>query len=407
MGFGDNDEVGDQPVDPIDDDARSDSGSKKKRPNRKRKFSTAEEDKAAVPPDWLIEDLIPMDADVALYASPQHLKSFLALDLGASIAMGCKALGLFEVKHPGPVFYFAGEGFTSMRKKRRVAWEIQHGYGPYSATGIKFGNGVLITTDDELVEEDIVEIEEVLDAEKSRLFIIDTKNRALNGQDEDKSHVAAKYLNCLQRVRERIGGSSLTIGHMGWDGERERGSSAFRGGFDTILWIDKMKRNLDTGEHVISLLIRKQKDDEDGQRYYMRAIKVQTPEGDSLVLEPMTKQDGLAAFAETKIQTSKTNPATVEAAMREIRPLGGTAGTREIAQKIAEMSDQKLNTVETYLSRNRGPGDKFEKYVFGDPREAKWCIPGQHLEGTEPGSWSAGVKNFGQDPGAGQAVIFN
>jgi hypothetical protein len=305
-----------------------------------------------------------MGVDAAVYAAPQHLKSFFALDLACSIGTGVKALGQFEVKEPGRVFYFAGEGYNAMRKKRRVAWEVAHGLEPYSCSAVQFANRTLITSDDELIEGDINEVEELLTTEKSRLFVIDTKNRALNGQDEDKSHVAAKYLNTLQKVRERIGGSSLTIGHMGWDGERQRGSSAFWGGFDTIFYIDKMKKDAETGEHIISILVRKQKDEDDGQRYFLRAVRAETPEGDSsLVLEPITEKEGMAAlFAEGKANQSKTTPAAFEQAIREIRPRGGVAGTREIANRIADNTHQKLNTVEVYLTTHRNPGGKFHRY---------------------------------------------
>jgi hypothetical protein len=350
-------------------------------PSGKKRFTTRADHKALPPPQYVVQDLIPLDGDVIIYAPWGHLKSFVALDLAFSIATACKALGLFHVPEAGPVIYFAAEGFTSMVKKRATAWEIAHGYEPYGVeNNIYFVDDVLTTTDDSRIEQDIHDVEELLEGRKCKVFIIDTMNRALNGQDEDKAHVAAKYLNIAKMARKRIGGTSLTIAHAGKDLDRGiRGSSAWGAGFDTIILIDRHEKDETTGDHMISFTIAKQKDDEDGQRYYLRSRLISTPDGDSLVLDPMEQEEGSVILRKTSRMA--TTDEDVISAIRLLVPGGGLVGTKELARQIAETTHQKLNTVEQALARNRVPGKPFHRFVFGDPANSKWCIPGMHMEG--------------------------
>lgn len=359
------------------DDSYDDPRREEKKPEKpRRRFRSRREQKDEPAPTWLIEGLIPEDADVAIYANWGSLKTFLATDLAFAIATGGKALGVFPVSTPGPVFFFVGEGYKSMGHKRATAWEIEHGYEPYSVENIFFSDGVPITTDDRMVDEDIEDIEDILAGQKAKLFVIDTMNRALNGQDEDKAHVASKYLNTVKKIRDRIGGSSLTIAHLGKDPDRGgRGSSGFEAGFDTILTIDQCEKN-ENGEHVISFYVRKQKDADDGQRFYCKARVVATPQGDSLILESISEDEGLKALMDKRATKSDTNPDAVVAAIKELVPNGGLVGQNELAKKIAEMTDQKVETVKKQLSRQRE--GIFRKYIF----DGKWCMPGCHLIGS-------------------------
>ena len=61
------------------------------------------------PVEWLIEDIIPKKAFVALYAPPASYKSFIALDMAEAVATGRDWMGK-TVKQSGVVLYIAGEG---------------------------------------------------------------------------------------------------------------------------------------------------------------------------------------------------------------------------------------------------------------------------------------------------------
>src|SRR6266849_2165500 len=58
--------------------------------------------------DWLIDGLLPAKSFACLYGPPGSYKSFLALDIGLSIANGRPFVGLSTQQ--GDVAYIAGEG---------------------------------------------------------------------------------------------------------------------------------------------------------------------------------------------------------------------------------------------------------------------------------------------------------
>jgi AAA domain len=219
--------------DPKDDPSRDEP--EKQTDRKPTRFRTRAQSRELPPPSYLVDGLIQEGSDCVLYADKQSLKSFIALDLGMSIATGTMALGTFKVTRPGIVFYFAGEGRDNLERKRATAWEISHGFQPFSVENIYIGSGATMTSDTDVASaiRDMLEIIGDKLNEVPVLFVIDTLSRALNGQDEDKAHVSAQYLNRIQTMRNRIGGTSLTIAHTGKDkGRGIRGSGGY--GLDLI-----------------------------------------------------------------------------------------------------------------------------------------------------------------------------
>jgi hypothetical protein len=75
------------------------------------------------PTCWLIRDFLEHAALARISAPPGCCKSFLAVDIAASVATGHDFHGL-AVKS-GPVFYMPGNGLNDMKKRFR-AWEIHN-----------------------------------------------------------------------------------------------------------------------------------------------------------------------------------------------------------------------------------------------------------------------------------------
>jgi AAA domain-containing protein len=347
-------------------------------------FRTRKEHKLLPPPQWLVQDLIPENADIVLYALWGHLKSFVAVDLAYSIVTACTALGLFEVKNPGPVIYFCGEGHDPMAKYRATAWEIAHGFEPYDDPRVQdlhIADGVPPTDKDKLIEEVIEDVAHVLDGQKARLTIIDTMSRALGRQKENDVDVANGYLDTLKKIRSRVGGSTLTLAHAGKDLSRGiRGSSGYGGGFDAILLIDICEKD-DERAPYISLLVQKQKDGEDGQRYFWRGRRVPVDEErESLVLDPLTEDEWNTFQFSGGRRTQSVGGTTkeiIQIALEELKPGGGTVTTADLCRKITVHTHQSEATVRKQLER--GKKTVFKDYVSPDGKG--WCLPGCHLEG--------------------------
>jgi hypothetical protein len=179
-------------------------------------------------------------------------------------------------------------------------------------------------------------------------------SRALNGQDEDKANIAAKYLNNVKKIKDRIGGTSLTIAHTGKDRARGlRGSSGYFAGFDTVLAVNTTQ-DPDTLLHTSELTIEKQKDGITGIHYWFQSREIEIPDGKSLVLDPIDDEVG-------KKDMTKRKPMKYEdvyVAIRSLAPNGSILTKREVATQVAATLNITVNGVERALDRDKEKGDK-------------------------------------------------
>jgi len=370
---------------------------------RRNHFSTRDEDRSLPPPQWLISDLIEDDTDVALVAPSKFLKSFLATELACSIATKRPVFGRLAVARQASVFYCAAEGAQSLKKRRITAWEMARGLDPYSARRVHVASAtpMLSSTDAaEFVEDARAHMQP---GDRSGLFIIDTMNRALNGADEDKSSTASAYFNLLAPIRRALGGSTLTVHHMGKNLDKgARGSSAFYAGFDTVIVIDKAVKDETSGDYFLTVRVDKQKDGEDGQEFHLRAQTVLTPDGPSLVLEPASEDEAKRA-AGKQVGLRRTE---LGAALRKFGACpggsnawdgkrGGTT-TRVLAELIARdratteegvrgITDKEINVLVAALNKGARGGGPFEAYVVSAHSGGRqWAIVDGTLEEEIP-----------------------
>jgi len=311
----------------------------------KRKFRSRAESRMVQPPSWLVQDVLQEGTDMAIYAPSGYCKSFVAVDLAMALATGKPALGSLAVARDGVVFYAAGEGKANLEKRRVTAWEVANGFEPYGVENLYVGEG-LIASSDETISADVGEMKEILGGRSASAVFVDTLGIALNGLDEDKSHVAARYFSFLRRLREETGAAvSVTIGHFGKDhGRGERGSSAFRASFDTVIWITNHKKD-DGGVHTIEIEVQKQKDGEDGQKYWLQTRRVETPDGDSLVLEPLTEDDAAEVLSDKR----KLSKDDVAVALAELCRGGGHVNKRQLAKHLEKKLGMSTSGVEKAL----------------------------------------------------------
>jgi hypothetical protein len=70
------------------------------------------------PPTWLVRDVLTKGAVGFIAGQPKSYKSWVALDLGLSVASGQPFLGHFAIEDPGPVLYVQEEDSGPMVKRR-------------------------------------------------------------------------------------------------------------------------------------------------------------------------------------------------------------------------------------------------------------------------------------------------
>lgn len=86
------------------------------------------------PPSWRVENLIPEGSTAVLFGESNSFKSFVAVDIGCSIAVNMSWHGL-SVK-PGHVVYVASESAYGIATKRIPAWMAHHNIARERRRGI-------------------------------------------------------------------------------------------------------------------------------------------------------------------------------------------------------------------------------------------------------------------------------
>ncbi|MCL2122659.1 MAG: helicase RepA family protein [Desulfovibrionaceae bacterium] len=200
-------------------------------------------------PEDRIEDLLPAQGTVILYGPSMSAKTFIALDMCFSIAMGTK---WFDWKtYPCEILYVNLEGGHSI-KKRIKAWMQETGEGYPDAVGFTLDRFNL------LKEEDVNAIIEI--SPKGGMVVIDTMNRATPGADENSSTDMSLIIEAADKIYRAIGGLVVIITHTGKDITKgPRGHSSLIPAVDAAIEVRRQEKT-----NSRSILFKKVKDGEDG-----------------------------------------------------------------------------------------------------------------------------------------------
>ncbi len=215
------------------------------------------------PIQWLIENEIPEGGLTVLYGDSGSGKSFLALDYALRIAQESN------------VVYVAGEGLGGY-PDRLLAW------GNHNKQS--FGGFHLIDDAISMLDEiAVATFIEVIAPLKPKLIVIDTLARAMLGGDENSARDMGLFIDACNRIQHELGAAVLVVHHTGKNRSGERGSSALRGGADSMI-------EMSNEDGLISVSCAKSKDREPFKTRYMWLVKVATrDERDSCVLLPAEK----------------------------------------------------------------------------------------------------------------------
>jgi len=179
--------------------------------------------------DWLIRDYFERATLACLFGLSGTMKSFVALDVGLSIAAGLPWQGC-RVKQ-GPVIYVAGEGFGGLSKRIKV-WTRQHdvsGSIPFYVSD----RAVAVLDPDSMAD-----AQAAIDALAGQvgnpaLVIVDTVARNFGPGNENATPDMSAFVAGLDALKSRYGCAVLAVHHTGLTAqERGRGSYALHAGLD-------------------------------------------------------------------------------------------------------------------------------------------------------------------------------
>jgi putative DNA primase/helicase len=227
------------------------------------------------PQSWLIQGLIPADSLVMLYGARGQGKTFLALDIAASVASGRAWLGC-PVVQKGKVCYLLAERPEGIA--RRMAGWLQHtGATPDEIQNVFVADaGAIKIDDDDGVNKIVASIHSelkigstLLDARSGQtpppaadclqLLVIDPMAAYMRGAENDAGETT-KFMHCARRISAHFGCSVLFVHHEGKGNYNNslgaRGSSAIEAALDTILYLEP-----DKDDETLSVLsMTKQRD---------------------------------------------------------------------------------------------------------------------------------------------------
>jgi hypothetical protein len=230
-------------------------------------FLTYAEMEAMPAPEWLVEGVILKRSTALLFGKSNAFKSFIAIDIGMSVASGIRWHGNRTAQ--GKVCFVATEGANGVGSKRIPAWLEQHGV-------IERGNTFLYPR--EICLDVAEQVTAVIETMKSiggfALVVLDIFGGTMVGSEiEDKT--ARAWVHGIQRILRETGASVLVVAHTGWqDDTRARMHTHFWGSFDSRMRVEGDKSALTT-----SLAIERHKDADSAGSWGFKMVEA----GESLV----------------------------------------------------------------------------------------------------------------------------
>lgn len=214
-------------------------------------------DSVGIRQDWLVEDLIFQGDSGLIFGASGSGKSFLAVDMGLSIARGIPFMG--KATNQGAVLYQAGEGGKGLVKRLRAYRQARSVAGdvPFILLPARVD---LFSSDGDaeaFIEECLAW--KVRHPDLAAVFI-DTLSTASPGANENASEDMSRLLAFGEAVQRRVGISVIWVHHKNAAGDRERGHTSLRANVDTALEV-----NRDDDDNR-TLKVVKIKDGEDGEK---------------------------------------------------------------------------------------------------------------------------------------------
>lgn len=204
---------------------------------------------------WLVDGFLPKSGPATIFGHPGSGKTFLALDIAASVASG-RAWAGREV-HGGPVIYIAAEGLSGF--KNRLSAMISAGRLDRAAPFIYIPTAIDLQSPAGDTAALIATIKHFAKKVGSppALIAIDTLSKTFGAGKENTDDMASYVANC-ECIAAAFDALTLIIHHRPRGGDNERGHSSLRGGVVTSIIVE--------GDTIRTATTVKQKDAETGDR---------------------------------------------------------------------------------------------------------------------------------------------
>ena len=211
------------------------------------------------PVEWLIKGVVPAADLVSIYGASGAGKSFVALDMAAAIARGVPWRG--RKTKQGRVLYVAAEGSGGYGNRVKALCDL------YCIDAAALNIAFVTLPPNVLEQGDISELVASAKAIGDIIFIIiDTLAQVTPGANENTSEDMGRALANLRLIGQATGATVMPVHHAGKDLSRgARGWSGMKGAMDAEIEV-----NRDPETDAREIVVRKQKDGQDGERFGFR-----------------------------------------------------------------------------------------------------------------------------------------
>lgn len=226
------------------------------------------------PPVFLVDRHIPEVSLGFLYSDPGAGKSFLALDVGLSLAYALDKWHGDGIHAPDDtaVVYIAAEGSYGFRNRIR-AWMRARGFTDQAKRFLMIEKTINFMKPEDV--EKLLRTVRSIDGLRACLIVVDTVSRALPGSDENLQKEMSLFVEACDKLKSAFRCSVLGIHHAGKSGDM-RGSTVLRGAGDYVFKLERKR-----GATIGNLTCEKQKDAPDGWTEPYRFDVVQLDDGES------------------------------------------------------------------------------------------------------------------------------
>lgn len=212
--------------------------------------------------EWLMHGWLSMSDKSIIAGASRSGKSFLAIHISMALTFNIQVFGL--AIRPGGVIYQAGEGALGV-KKRLKAWRQHHGVAfNDSHPFVLLQRPIDIYRDHDRVKDLIEEINAHAATFEVplRLVVIDTLAKATAGADEISGKDMGMVLDNVDLIQQKTGAHVMLVHHLNAGGSKVRGHSSIYANVDQVLLVER-----DEQTKIRTVILDKQKDDEDGGRF--------------------------------------------------------------------------------------------------------------------------------------------
>ena len=309
------------------------------------------------PPEWRVDGFIPKVGIGVLYGPSGTFKSFVALDLGLSIAHGLDWRGVHI--ESAPTVYIAAEGTYGIRKRIKV-WR-EHRGGEAACAGFWLAP-VAVNLQDAATVNLIAERLRAL-PQKPAFIVIDTLARTFGPGNENDAKDMSTFIRACDYLSAEFEAFVLIIHHSGKDVEKgARGSGSLRAGADVEFKIDR------AGD-IVSVESLKQKESEEMPPVRFRMVKCESVHG--LTGEIVTSLIPVAIDVEERPRAAeKAAPSgKIEPLIMDVLRAGGSLTQGEIVARTGALKGSIYRALQSLRDK---------RCVMQDKEGGFWYIPQQN-----------------------------